>query len=77
MLIQDPIEIPEEFLDCLKTEPIAFEIFSSYTDGQKKEFIDWIYAAKTESTKVERIAETLNKLVKAREIKRITNNKAA
>ncbi|MDO8994492.1 MAG: DUF1905 domain-containing protein, partial [Daejeonella sp.] len=24
----NPIEIPEEFLDCLKTDPVAFEIFS-------------------------------------------------
>ncbi len=66
---EDPIEIPEEFLECLKTEPGAFEIYSSYTDGQKKEFIDWIYAAKTESTKVERIAETLNKLLKREKLK--------
>ena len=65
----NPIEIPEEFLDCLKTDPIAFEIFSSYTDGQKKEFIDWIYSAKTESTKVERIAETLNKLLKREKLR--------
>ncbi len=60
----DPIEIPTEFLDCLRTDPIAHEMFSSYTDGRKKEFIDWIYSAKTESKKIERIAETLNKLVK-------------
>ena len=37
--------------------------------GKKKEFIDWIYAAKTESTKVERIAETLNKLLKREKLK--------
>jgi len=65
----EPIEIPEEFLACLKTDPLAFETFISYTDGQKKEFIDWIYSAKTESTKVERIAETLNKLVKRQKLK--------
>ena len=65
----NPIEIPGEFFDCLKTDPTAFEIFSSYTDGQKKEFIDWIYSAKNESTKVERIAETLNKLVKQQKLR--------
>jgi hypothetical protein len=47
----NPIEIPGEFFDCLKTDPTAFEIFSSYTDGQKKEFIDWIYSAKTREHK--------------------------
>lgn len=65
----NPIEIPEELLDCLKTDPIAYEIFLSYNDGQKKEFIDWIYSAKTESTKVERIAETLNKLLKREKLR--------
>ncbi len=59
-----PTEIPEEFLLCLKEDPAAYESFLTYTDGQQKEFIDWIYSAKTDKTKVERIAETLNKLVK-------------
>jgi uncharacterized protein YdeI (YjbR/CyaY-like superfamily) len=65
----NPIDIPEELLDCLKTDPVAFEMFSSCTDGQKKEFIDWIYSSKTESTKAERIAETLNKLVKQKKLR--------
>lgn len=61
---QSRIDIPEEFLDCLKEEPVANEAFLSFTDGQRKEYIDWIYSAKTESTKVERIAQTLNRLEK-------------
>jgi uncharacterized protein YdeI (YjbR/CyaY-like superfamily) len=56
--------IPEEFLLCLMDEPTAHKTFLSYTDGQQKEFIDWIYSAKTDDTKVERIAETLRKLAK-------------
>ncbi|MBI2279434.1 MAG: DUF1905 domain-containing protein [Bacteroidetes bacterium] len=64
-----PIEIPEEFLDCLKEDPIAYKTFLTYTDGQQKEFIDWIYSAKTDDTKVERIAETLNKLVKREKLR--------
>jgi len=59
-----PTEIPGEFLDCLKEDPIAYKIFLTYTDGQQKEFIDWIYSAKTDDTKVKRMAETLNKLIK-------------
>ena len=59
-----PTEIPEEFLDCLKEKPIAHKTFLTYTDGQQKEFIDWIYSAKTNKTKVERISETLDKLLK-------------
>jgi len=64
-----PIDIPEEFLDCLKEDSIAHNTFLTYTDGQKKEFIDWIYAAKTDKTKVERIAETLDKLVKQKKLR--------
>lgn len=57
-----PTEIPEELLLCLRDDPPAYKTFLSYTDGQQKEFIDWIYSAKTDQTKVERIAETLRKL---------------
>lgn len=64
-----PTEIPLEFLDCLMEDPIAHETYLTYTDGQKKEFIDWIYSAKTDETKVERIAETLNKLVKQKKLR--------
>jgi len=59
-----PAEIPEEFLECLRDEPASFKTFMSFTDGQQKEYLDWIYAAKTEDTRVERIAETLRRLDK-------------
>ena len=59
-----PTEIPEELLDCLKEDPVSYRTFLNYTHGQQKEFIDWIYSAKTDNTKVDRIAETLNMLAK-------------
>ncbi len=58
------LEIPEELLACLEEDPIAHKTFLSYTEGQQKEFIDWIASAKTDKTKVERMAATLDKLVK-------------
>jgi hypothetical protein len=60
-----PLEIPEELLLCLKDDPIAYKAFLLSTDGQQKEFIDWIYSAKTDDTKVARIAEMLNVLVRS------------
>ena len=60
----DPIEIPEELLLCLIDDPKAHKIFLSYTEGEQKAFIDWIYSAKAIETKVERIAKILNKLSK-------------
>ena len=64
-----PTEIPEEFLLCLKDDPTAYKTFLSYSDGQQKEFIDWIYSAKTDNTKVERITETLRKLAKQNKLR--------
>jgi hypothetical protein len=57
-----PVEIPEELRACLEEDPIANKNFLSYTDGQRKEYIDWIYSAKTDETKVKRIVDTLNRL---------------
>lgn len=64
-----PTEIPEEFRLCLADDPIAYKAFLSYPDGQQKKFIDWIYSAKTDNTKVERIAEMLRKLAKKDKLK--------
>ncbi len=57
-----PTEIPEELKTCLQDEPNAYQTFLSYTDGEQKTFIDWIYSAKNDETKVERIVKMLEKL---------------
>ncbi len=56
-----PVEIPEELLACLKDEPIAYKNFLSYTNSEQKAFIEWIYAAKKDETKVDRITLTIAK----------------
>ncbi len=66
-----PTEIPEEFLLCLKEDPVAYESFMKCTEGEKKATIDWIYSAKHEETKVSRIAKTLNLLTIPAKIKSI------
>lgn len=58
-----PTEIPEELKLCLMDEPNAYETFLSYTTSEQKTFIQWIYAAKTDTIKVERIAKTIDKIV--------------
>lgn len=65
---EDPTEIPDELLQCLIDDPTAHNIFLSYTDGEQKAFIDWIYSAKTIETKVERIAKTLTMLEKQQKL---------
>lgn len=60
----DPIEIPHELSVCLQDDPTAHSIFLGCTGKEQKAFIDWIYSARTDKTRVERIATTLDKLSK-------------
>ena len=64
-----PTEIPDEFLVCLQEEPGANKYFFALNDGQKKEYVDWIYSAKTEETKIERIADAMIKLGKSKKLR--------
>lgn len=54
-----PLIIPEELILCMEDEHGVLEKFEVYSDGQKRAFINWIYSAKTDQTKAERIAKTI------------------
>ena len=54
-----PLIIPEDILLCMRYEDGVLEKLQTYTDGQKKAFIDWINSAKTKQTRVDRIAKTI------------------
>jgi hypothetical protein len=60
----EPMEVPDEMMLCIKDEPEALKFFKSLTDSEQKYYIDWIYSAKKEETKIERMAETVNRLLK-------------
>lgn len=60
----EPLEVPEEMLLCLKDEPKALQFFEPLTEAEQKHYIDWIYSAKKEDTRVKRLAETINRLLK-------------
>lgn len=59
----EPMEIPEEMMFCIKDEPNAFKFFESLSDSEKKYYVEWIYSARKEETKIERMAQTVNRLV--------------
>lgn len=63
-----PTEIPEELKLCFLEEAGVYETFLTYSNGEQKSFIDWIYSAKTDETKVERIGKTIDKLIKREKI---------
>lgn len=65
---ENPLEIPKELELCLKDEPLAYETFINLKEGEQKAFIDWIYSAKKDETKVERIATTINKVIKGEKL---------
>lgn len=60
----EPLEVPEEMILCLKDEPSAWKFFKSLSESEQKYYIEWIYSAKKEETKIDRMAETINRLMK-------------
>jgi len=70
-----PVEISEEFQLCLIDEPNAYKIFMSYSDSEKKAFIDWIYSARREETKIDRITKSISKILKKERLTDKDNNK--
>ena len=62
---ESELEIPQEIIDCFENEPKKlYERFLSFTDGEQKSYLDWIYDAKTEETKADRIAKMMSRLQK-------------
>jgi hypothetical protein len=58
----DPVEIPVDLQACLEDEPKAFSFFNKLSDTDKQNYIDWIYKAKKEETRVDRMAKTIERL---------------
>ncbi len=49
------LEMPVDFAAALKQNKKAQNVFENFTPGKKKEYIEWIAEAKTETTKNKRI----------------------
>ncbi|MDZ4823977.1 MAG: YdeI/OmpD-associated family protein [Flavobacteriales bacterium] len=58
------LEVPEELLLCLQDEPTALKFFQSLSESEQNYYIQWIYSAKKEETKVKRVAQTINRLMR-------------
>lgn len=59
----DPLHVPDEMLICLQDEPAALNFFNSLSESERKFYIDWIYSAKRQETKVDRLAKAINRLM--------------
>lgn len=60
----EPLDIPEELLLCIQDEPKAWSFFNSISESEQKYYVQWIYSAKKEETKIDRMAKTINRLLK-------------
>lgn len=58
----EPLDVPDEMLLCLQDEPEALRFFNSISESEQKFYIQWIYSAKKEETKIDRLAKTINRL---------------
>jgi hypothetical protein len=58
------IKPPPALMECLKDEPKALEFFNSLPYGHRNYFGNWIRSAKTEPTKIKRIAQAVDALSK-------------
>lgn len=61
---KEPFQFNKDFIDCLKDDPKAAEHFYSLTGSHQRYFSKWIDSAKTEPTKIKRIAMAVSALAK-------------
>lgn len=64
----EPLEVPAELLLCLQHDPDALEVFHSLSENEQQNYIKWIYSAKTDQSKVDRITKILIRLSKHRNL---------
>ena len=55
--------IPQELIDCLNEYPKAMEFYESLTQSEKRLYLNWVYSAKQEDTKANRIVKMIDKLL--------------
>jgi hypothetical protein len=60
----DPVPMPDDFAACLEDEPAAKRYFYKLPGSHQKYYIKWIDSAKTEPTRVKRIAQAVSGLAK-------------
>lgn len=58
----DPVPMPDDLAECLADEPGAKAFFYQMPGSHQRYYIKWINSAKTEQTRVKRIAQAVNGL---------------
>ncbi len=55
--------IPDELIDCLLMEEVAYEKFNGLSKSDQRQHVKWIYSAKREDTRVQRISVLIGRLM--------------
>jgi hypothetical protein len=58
-----PMATPADLLLCLEDEPEAYQTYQSYTDAERKAFLDWIGSASQDELRVQRIVQAIEMLL--------------
>jgi hypothetical protein len=58
-----PYGIPNELKECLEFEPPAYERFLALSESMQKQYVEWIYEAKTEETKIRRMGKMISRVL--------------
>lgn len=61
-------EVPEELMLCLQDDNEALRFFNSLNDDERHSYIKWIYSAKVEEVRINRMAQALDRLSKHKKI---------
>jgi uncharacterized protein YdeI (YjbR/CyaY-like superfamily) len=56
------LEVPKILLDELEKDAIAKSVFENFSYSHKKEYVEWLNGAKTETTMLRRLETTLSNL---------------
>jgi len=59
-----PFKVPDWMIECLEDEPIARARFYKLPKSHQNYYIKWIESAKTEPTRIKRIAQVVTSFVK-------------
>jgi hypothetical protein len=62
-----PPVLDEDFKLCLEDEPTALKIFNELPQKEQKNITDWIYAVRNDQLRVERMAQTIDRLLSMHE----------
>ena len=70
-------QLPELLVTCLEDEPEAYTFFKSLSKGHQRYYGNWIDSAKTEETKIARVAEAINALLRKHHFGQMMQHKKA